>query len=1568
MDHHSKRKRRKSAFLTKKKKEKVLPSCDQLSDDAVQPLTHGTTDEITIVEAASALESTTSKAKETSSHAISDDNQSTPSSSTSQAAAASFSSTKHSSRKNKKNNDFLCSKALAKSNGKGKKFRQRVRSMITSSSCDDLKKNALLSYFATQNQRCSGSSKPGFNSSDEEAHEDGNNEEDHNDDDVDQWDSDSDSEVEVKVKKRKKERERKRAQRRMMTSPEREQTRANDRNRKENERCESDQSNTPFPPVVTEEQIKHCIKSYIQATSSSVLKETACGICAGLTNKFEILHINEIPSRELLHKDSNRGQTNLPEYIHEDLLLYLDAVNNDMVNCCSTCLSKLRKGKIPPLSIANNMQIGKTPDELCGLTLPEKLLISVYRPKMYVTTFRSIAGPGTGQRGLKGNTITFPQDVVGVSKKLPPRMDLLSEIIKVIFIGPRAPSKDTIKKVFTVRRIKIDGALSFLQANHPLYREVEMISTDHLPEDDVPEEIWKMVSHHGDLQQEDQNEHASYTGEQSHPAAQDNNGEIIMDSSGVLDVAGESVSSNSQLRSAVCQLQGTLVVPHGHMPLTDYNNPLLWIGAYPWLFPYGLGGPEICRPVAVSLRTYVKHLLLHADPKFRLDLSFKFHVFNILQKRDVCLHSSLLLHSSRSSHLVSQIGTLTHTMLVDLLKAVEGNSTIDPRLKTLLDNLSSTGSKVAGSPYCKKSYRREIFGLMISYGMPAFFITVSPSSIHSPLVLFLAGKEIDLDNLVPEALLNSHERAQVAAKDPVAVARFFNIVIDAFCDHLLGYNQDDGGVVGKVSAYYGCIEEQGTGTLHIHMLVWLKGFSSRADLERNFNTETFKTDLLAYLEQSIQQGFLGEAEFDTTGLDVSTVSCARPVDPDDAEFGTKLSLDVNSLVAIANTHRHTFTCYKCKKTDECRFGFPRPLVDISSIDENDIILRRTNENINNYNPYFMTCVRCNHDIKFIPSGKDGRACVFYMTDYTTKASLSTHQMAPLIASSMKNLEIHAPSDQSLEKRSQMLVTKVLNRVTTETELSAPHVCHFLLGHADKKTSHTFSQLNLHAALKWLYKEERCYDDIFGSDSENEDEADIGHFIEQGNVGLVLINQMTDYLYRGGELKAMCLYRYVSHIMKSKFTEEEKRKVSDSKNPSVKPGRKLSARYLFSEDHPQSDTHFQKMRSNPIVPSLSFLPPSQLYDEEKFMICMLLLFKPFEKFDDLFNGISWRDSFDSHDFGEDAKFVENLNQMHIGLEERQRNSNEEDIPERGDDDLAVVDDVDTALPDDDIAPDPFLTDIDYHLLQPLESCIPANAINNADYCEISSSSLPFKRKCWDREMKEQAQRIEANLCSGIDANEIEESPVTDNPGGSRSYTDHIDFEISSQHEDPVDIDGLLHDAKLQYCLNPKQAATFDLITSNTVKRLRGEPCEQIIAYIGGAGGTGKSQIIKATVHFYESLNIRHYLRLAAYTGTAAKLIRGKTLSSIAALRGRSSAKLEKLWRSVTTTLVDEVSMVGCRLLAKLSKNITKAKHGSPCIPFGGVDMFFFGDFTQFPPVKDTPLYHQHQKGQKLNIPE
>ena len=82
--------------------------------------------------------------------------------------------------------------------------------------------------------------------------------------------------------------------------------------------------------------------------------------------------------------------------------------------------------------------------------LSEKLLISKCRPKMYVVKLRSSCGPEAQQRGLKGNTITFPQDTVKIAATLPANPEILVDHLKVVFIGKGRPSREMLKKNFTV--------------------------------------------------------------------------------------------------------------------------------------------------------------------------------------------------------------------------------------------------------------------------------------------------------------------------------------------------------------------------------------------------------------------------------------------------------------------------------------------------------------------------------------------------------------------------------------------------------------------------------------------------------------------------------------------------------------------------------------------------------------------------------------------------------------------------------------------------------------------------------------------------------------------------------------------------------------------------------------------------------------------------------------------------------------------------------------------------------------------------------------------------------------
>ena len=65
-------------------------------------------------------------------------------------------------------------------------------------------------------------------------------------------------------------------------------------------------------------------------------------------------------------------------------------------------------------------------------------------------------------------------------------------------------------------------------------------------------------------------------------------------------------------------------------------------------------------------------------------------------------------------------------------------------------------------------------------------------------------------------------------------------------------------------------------------------------------------------------------------------------------------------------------------------------------------------------------------------------------------------------------------------------------------------------------------------------------------------------------------------------------------------------------------------------------------------------------------------------------------------------------------------------------------------------------------------------------------------------------------------------------------------------------------------------------------------------------------------------------------------------------------MKQRFQSVNTIIVDEGSMIGCSTLHNISKQLCNAKHIAGKA-FGGVDILFFGDFIQFPPVIDSPLY-------------
>ncbi len=150
----------------------------------------------------------------------------------------------------------------------------------------------------------------------------------------------------------------------------------------------------------------------------------------------------------------------------------------------------MSKERIPKFSPANNMWLGDIPVELQGLTIPEEKLISLYRHNSCIIKLYSpFHSTTTAQSALKGNCITFLQNVPNIVNSLPLTLDDLCDTLKVIFIGARPPERIHLKKILTVRKKKIIQALHWLKKYNVLYQNVH-ISLENiaqLPEDDIPD-------------------------------------------------------------------------------------------------------------------------------------------------------------------------------------------------------------------------------------------------------------------------------------------------------------------------------------------------------------------------------------------------------------------------------------------------------------------------------------------------------------------------------------------------------------------------------------------------------------------------------------------------------------------------------------------------------------------------------------------------------------------------------------------------------------------------------------------------------------------------------------------------------------------------------------------------------------------------------------------------------------------------------------------------------------------------------------------------------------------------
>ncbi|KAH7305354.1 hypothetical protein BKA65DRAFT_365141, partial [Rhexocercosporidium sp. MPI-PUGE-AT-0058] len=249
---------------------------------------------------------------------------------------------------------------------------------------------------------------------------------------------------------------------------------------------------------------------------------------------------------------------------------------------------------------------------------------------------------------IRGHMIVIPQDPGPLLQILPSPELKLDNLIKVFWLGKRAPVDADLKPFLQVGKDRVLAALQYLVRHNHLYRDLTINHTmiDDWSGDFIPPEIRDNIICLGSS---DHHEREGYTVglqtgncENDLQAAQDDvldsdDHEALITGSVYTDVNGERQDPNVRLIDTLRRVmagnscatdenvppaderrltQETLptisYTMHGQSALmNNWEDPHYFTAAFPTLFPYGTGGHQEERILPVSLTAFAEWALNH---------------------------------------------------------------------------------------------------------------------------------------------------------------------------------------------------------------------------------------------------------------------------------------------------------------------------------------------------------------------------------------------------------------------------------------------------------------------------------------------------------------------------------------------------------------------------------------------------------------------------------------------------------------------------------------------------------------------------------------------------------------------------------------------------------------------------------------------------------------------------------------------------------------------------------------------------------------------------------------------
>jgi ATP-dependent DNA helicase PIF1 len=607
----------------------------------------------------------------------------------------------------------------------------------------------------------------------------------------------------------------------------------------------------------------------------------------------------------------------------------------------------------------------------------------------------------------------------------------------------------------------------------------------------------------------------------------------------------------------------------------------------------------------------------------------------------------------------------------------------------------------------------------------------------------------------------------------------------------------------------------------------------------------------------------------------------------------------------------------------CRYRKPEECFEHDTWREDlgKIFLAKKNGMVNNFNIFLTLIVNANTDVQFLFNGNNALEVIFYITNYISKNSVSVDniyifQKAALRRSKEQPLQYRPSNMSEIQGNIRDFFIRFFSKLRQETQVCATEIATRLLGLPMVYKSEEFTPLLAYPVV------------MLNLEYENLPKRSLAKQINK-KIGLtrkgkMQLNTVVEYLYRPERLSWINWYDFVTYY--------EKCDASD-------------AQFSLQDGYPDRNVGL-RVRKTKLIPNV-YAPFKRRPDEDdateqtnqdwkQYWAPICILFQPFRSFKDI----------DSSRFNcagdvRIVHFMENVELLTRGYSEAKMQAQEREEQLKREENESIDKDTQQDWHEEEL-----------NLIEARHDFSDSIDLGDLDYAFLDT---PAPDDIFEQ-MKQSAIKDFQVRDFFIDNENVDNETLRDWNAHSKflyreANGDEIDH-IYNETEAQTDLVGNFtneHDDTLQTPLNSKQKCAYQKIINGMKNG------EQIVMFLTGQGGTGKSQVIKALSETFETKNISRKLKKMAYTASSAFIIGGRTIHSQLQknkfkkfITPPQRQKLYETWKEVMIMVIDEISFCPGKLIEELDEMLRQVHENNK--PFGGVHVIFVGDLKQHLSIK------------------